>query len=46
LTYEAPLLGWPLTAARLIPALLVPPVLGVVGELLFRLFGGKSPPIQ
>jgi uncharacterized membrane protein YraQ (UPF0718 family) len=42
LTYEAPLLGWPLTAARLLPALLVPPLLGLVGELLFRLFGGRS----
>jgi uncharacterized protein len=46
LTYEAPLLGWPLTAARLLPALLVPPLLGLVGEGLFRLFGGRSPPIH
>jgi uncharacterized membrane protein YraQ (UPF0718 family) len=43
LTYEAPLLGWPLTAARLIPALFVPPLLGLVGEVLFRWFGGKAP---
>jgi uncharacterized membrane protein YraQ (UPF0718 family) len=43
LTYEAPLLGWPLTAARLLPALLVPPILGLIGESLFRLFGGKAP---
>ena len=43
LTYEAPLLGWPLTAARLLPALLVPPLLGLVGEVLFRLFGGRAP---
>jgi uncharacterized protein len=44
LTYEAPLLGWPLTAARLLPALLVPPLLGLVGEVLFRWFGGQSRP--
>jgi uncharacterized membrane protein YraQ (UPF0718 family) len=38
LTYEAPLLGWPLTLARLIPGVLVPPVLGVVGQWLFDAF--------
>ncbi len=38
LTYEAPLLGWPLTLARCIPALLLPPVLGVLGQWLFNLF--------
>jgi uncharacterized membrane protein YraQ (UPF0718 family) len=38
LTYEAPLLGWPLTLARFIPALLLPPVLGLVGQWLFNLF--------
>ncbi len=43
LTYEAPLLGWPLTAARMIPALFVPPLLGVIGDVLFRAFGGKTP---
>jgi uncharacterized protein len=43
LTYEAPLLGWPLTAARLLPALLVPPLLGLIGEALFHAFGGKPP---
>jgi uncharacterized membrane protein YraQ (UPF0718 family) len=37
LTYEAPLLGWPLTLARLLPALLVPPVLGLVGHWLYLL---------
>jgi uncharacterized membrane protein YraQ (UPF0718 family) len=36
LTYEAPLLGWPLTLARLLPALLLPPLLGVVGHWLFE----------
>jgi uncharacterized protein len=43
LTYEAPLLGWPMTAARLLPALFIPPLLGLIGEWLFRLFGGKIP---
>ena len=38
LTYEAPLLGWPLTLARLIPGLLVPPVLGLAGQWLVDLF--------
>jgi uncharacterized membrane protein YraQ (UPF0718 family) len=38
LTYEAPLLGWPLTLARCIPALLLPPFLGLLGQWLFNLF--------
>ncbi|MET0680859.1 MAG: hypothetical protein ABWZ41_07610, partial [Burkholderiales bacterium] len=38
LTYEAPLLGWPLTLARFIPAVLLPPVLGLLGQWLFGLF--------
>jgi len=38
LTYEAPLLGWPLTLARLIPGVLVPPVLGIVGQWLYDVF--------
>lgn len=37
LTYEAPLLGWPLTLARFIPAVLLPPVLGLLGQWLFNL---------
>ena len=37
LTYEAPLLGWPLTLARFIPAVLLPPVLGLLGQWLFGL---------
>jgi uncharacterized membrane protein YraQ (UPF0718 family) len=36
LTYEAPLMGWPITLARFLPGLLVPPVLGVVGQWLFE----------
>lgn len=38
LTYELPLLGWPLTLARLLPALVLPPILGLVGQWLFRRF--------
>jgi uncharacterized membrane protein YraQ (UPF0718 family) len=38
LTYEAPLLGWPLTLARCIPGLLLPPVLGLLGQWLFAIF--------
>jgi uncharacterized protein len=37
-TYEAPVLGWPLTLARLIPALLVPPLVGWLGGVLYKLF--------
>ena len=35
LTYEAPLLGWQLTLARFIPAVLAPPLLGLIGHWLF-----------
>jgi uncharacterized membrane protein YraQ (UPF0718 family) len=37
LTYEAPLLGWPLTLARVIPGLLLPPVMGWIGQGLYTL---------
>jgi uncharacterized membrane protein YraQ (UPF0718 family) len=37
-TYEAPLLGWPLTLARFIPGVLLPPLLGYVGQWLFNIF--------
>jgi len=40
-TYEAPLLGWPLTLARSVPALFVPPLLGLIGQWLFNLFMKK-----
>jgi uncharacterized membrane protein YraQ (UPF0718 family) len=43
LTYEAPLLGWPLTLARFIPGVLVPPLLGVVGQWLFDLLSRPAP---
>ena len=42
LTYEAPLVGWPLTWARFIPAILLPPLVGVVGQWLFRLFQARA----
>jgi uncharacterized protein len=38
LTYEAPLLGWPLTLARFIPGVLLPPVMGVLGQWLYLVF--------
>ena len=40
LTYEAPLLGWPLTLARFIPGVLLPPVMGLIGQWLYGLFQG------
>ncbi len=41
LTYEAPLLGWPLTLARLIPGVLLPAVLGWLGQWLYLLFARR-----
>jgi uncharacterized membrane protein YraQ (UPF0718 family) len=38
LTYEAPLLGWPLTLARFIPGVMLPPFMGLIGEWLFTVF--------
>jgi uncharacterized membrane protein YraQ (UPF0718 family) len=38
LTYEAPLLGWPITLARLIPGIFVPPLLGGIGQWLVVVF--------
>lgn len=40
-TYEAPLLGWPLTLARLLPGLLVPPMMGWIGHWLVEAFQRK-----
>lgn len=37
LTYEAPLLGWPLTLARFVPAVLMAPLLGYLGHWLYFL---------
>ena len=36
--YEAPLMGWPLTLARCLPGLLLPPVMGYLGQWLFVAF--------
>jgi uncharacterized membrane protein YraQ (UPF0718 family) len=41
LTYEAPLLGWPLTLARLIPGILLPPALGWLGHWLYMFFARR-----
>lgn len=41
LTYEAPLLGWPMTLARFLPGLFLPPLLGLLGQWLFDLFSRK-----
>ena len=41
LTYEAPVLGWPLTLARLVPGVLVPPLVGWLGGVLYKLFANK-----
>lgn len=41
LTYEAPLLGWPMTLARLIPGILLPPALGWLGHWLYTLFARR-----
>jgi uncharacterized protein len=41
LSFEAPLMGWPITVARLLPSLFLPPLLGVVGQWLFQLFDDK-----
>jgi uncharacterized protein len=38
LTYEAPLLGWPLTLARFVPGVLLPPVMGLIGQWLYGVF--------
>lgn len=41
LTYEAPLLGWPLTLARFIPGVLLPPIMGWIGQWLFDVLKPK-----
>jgi uncharacterized membrane protein YraQ (UPF0718 family) len=37
LTYEVPLLGWPLTLARFLPGVLLPPLMGWLGQWLYYL---------
>ncbi len=41
LTYEVPLLGWPLTLARFIPGVLLPPLMGWLGQWLYLLIKPK-----
>ncbi len=41
LTYEAPLLSGPLTLARFIPGVLLPPFMGLAGQSLFAMFTRK-----
>jgi uncharacterized membrane protein YraQ (UPF0718 family) len=41
LTYEAPVLGWPLTLARLVPGVLAPPLIGWLGGLVYRALAEK-----
>lgn len=36
--WEAPFLGWPFAAARAIPSLLLPPLVGIIGQRLFFFF--------
>ena len=37
-SWEAPFLGWPFAAARAIPSLLLPPLVGLIGQRLFTFF--------
>lgn len=37
-SYEAPLLGWPMTLARFLPSLFLPPVVALIGQWLYTLF--------
>jgi uncharacterized membrane protein YraQ (UPF0718 family) len=41
LTYEAPLLGWPLTLSRFLPGILLPPLLGLLGQWLFSVLNKR-----
>jgi hypothetical protein len=36
LTYEAPVLGFAMTLARLLPAILLPPLVGWLGGWIYR----------
>jgi uncharacterized membrane protein YraQ (UPF0718 family) len=45
LTYEAPLMGWPITLARFVPGVLMPPLLGIVGQWLFELLARPRIPL-
>ena len=41
LTYEAPLLGWPVTLARFLPGVFLPPALGWLGQWLYTIFARR-----
>ena len=38
LIWEIPFLGWPFTAARFLPSILFPPIIGIIGQRLFNIF--------
>lgn len=42
LTYEAPVLGWRMTLSRLLPAILLPPLVGFLGGALYRVLAAGS----
>lgn len=37
-TWEVPFLGWAFVTARTVPSLLLPPIVGIVGQRIFTLF--------
>lgn len=37
-TWEAPFLGWAFVTARTVPSLLLPPIVGIIGQRLYALF--------
>jgi uncharacterized membrane protein YraQ (UPF0718 family) len=37
-SWEAPFLGWPFAAARAIPSLILPPLVGILSQRLFAFF--------
>jgi uncharacterized membrane protein YraQ (UPF0718 family) len=41
LTYEAPVLGWRMTLSRLLPAVLLPPLVGLAGGMIYRMLEGR-----
>ena len=42
-SWEAPFLGWPFAAARAIPSLILPPLVGIIGQRLFAFFNRQFP---
>ncbi|MDE2060576.1 MAG: permease [candidate division NC10 bacterium] len=37
-TWEVPFLGWAFVTARTVPSLLLPPIIGIIGQRLYALF--------